>query len=66
MAEEFQKQKGDQVKVDVRFSGTTGGFSKFLNNESVIQDASRPINKEEIAQAKANGIEYIELPICLL
>ena len=64
IAEEFQKQKGDQVKVDVRFSGTTGGFRKFLNNESDIQDASRPINKEEIAQAKANGIEYIELPIC--
>ena len=64
IAEEFRKQKGDQVKVDVQFSGTTGGFRKFLNDETDIQDASRPINKEEIAQAKANGIEYIELPIC--
>lgn len=64
IAEEFQKQKGDPVKVDVQFSGTTGGFRKFLDNETDIQDASRPINKEEIAQAKAKGIEYIELPIC--
>jgi phosphate transport system substrate-binding protein len=64
IAEEFYKQKGDQVKVHVQFSGTTAGFRKFLNNETDIQDASRPINKEEIAQAKANGIEYIELPIC--
>ena len=64
IAEEFQKQKGDKVKVDVQFSGTTGGFRKFLKNETDIQDASRPINKDEIAQAKANGIEYIELPIC--
>ena len=64
IAEEFQKQKGDQVKVDVQFSGTTGGFRKFLENQTDIQDASRPINKDEIAQAKANGIDYIELPIC--
>ena len=64
IAEEFQRQKGDQVKVDVQFSGTTGGFRKFLKNETDIQDASRPINKDEIAQAKANGIQYIELPIC--
>ena len=64
IAEEFQKQKGDQVKVDVQFSGTSGGFRKFLKSETDIQDASRPINKDEMAQAKANGIEYIELPIC--
>lgn len=63
-AEEFQKQKQGRVKVTVGISGTGGGFKKFTRNELDITDASRPITKEEMEQAKANGIEYIELPVC--
>ena len=63
VAEEFQKQKRGQVNVTVGISGTGGGFKKFVRNEIDIADASRPILTEELAQAKANGIEYIELPI---
>lgn len=61
VAEEFQKQK--PVKVTVGISGTGGGFKKFVRGEIDIADASRPILGEEMTQAKANGIEYIELPI---
>ncbi|HET6892781.1 MAG TPA: PstS family phosphate ABC transporter substrate-binding protein [Pyrinomonadaceae bacterium] len=63
VAEEFQKEKRGQINVTVGISGTGGGFKKFVRNEIDIADASRPILAEEMAQAKANGIEYIELPI---
>jgi phosphate transport system substrate-binding protein len=61
IAEEFQKQS--KVKVTVGISGTGGGFKKFVRGETDISDASRPILTEEMAQAKANGVEYIELPV---
>jgi phosphate transport system substrate-binding protein len=63
VAEEFQREKQGQVQVTVGISGTGGGFKKFVRGEIDITDASRPILAEEMAQAKANGIEYIELPI---
>lgn len=63
VAEEFQKEKQGAVHVTVGISGTGGGFKKFVRGEIDITDASRPILEEEMKQAKANGIEYIELPI---
>src|SRR5688572_27807621 len=62
VAEEFQKEnKGVQVTVGI--SGTGGGFKKFVRGEIDISDASRPILAKEMEEAKANGIEYIELPV---
>jgi phosphate transport system substrate-binding protein len=63
VAEEFQKETKGAVKVTVGISGTGGGFKKFVRGETDIQDASRPILKEEMELAKKNGIEYIELPV---
>ncbi|HEU4714629.1 MAG TPA: PstS family phosphate ABC transporter substrate-binding protein [Pyrinomonadaceae bacterium] len=63
VAEEFQKEKQGKVNVTVGISGTGGGFKKFVRGEIDVADASRPILTEEMVQAKANGIEYIELPI---
>jgi phosphate transport system substrate-binding protein len=63
VAEEFQSEKKGAVHVTVGISGTGGGFKKFVRGEIDVADASRPILAEEMAQAKANGIEYIELPI---
>lgn len=63
VSEEFQKQKKGLVRVTVGISGTGGGFKKFIRGEIDIADASRPILKEEMEQARANGIEYIELPV---
>ena len=65
VAEEFQKEKQGKVNVTVGISGTGGGFKKFTRGEIDVADASRPILTEEMAQAKANGIEYIELPIAM-
>ena len=63
VAEEFQKAKKGKIRVTVGISGTGGGFKKFCRGETDIQDASRPILKQEMETCKKAGIEYIELPI---
>lgn len=63
VAEEFQKEKQGKVHVTVGISGTGGGFKKFARGEIDITDASRPILTDEMAQAKTNGIEFLELPV---
>jgi phosphate transport system substrate-binding protein len=63
VAEEFQKSKKNAVKVTVGISGTGGGFRKFCRGETDIQDASRPILKQEMSECAAAGIRYIELPV---
>ena len=63
VAEEFQIEKKNAIKVTVGISGTGGGFKKFCRGETDVQDASRPISKTEMEDCKKAGIEYIELPI---
>jgi len=63
VAEEFQKSKKNATKVTVGISGTGGGFKKFCRGETDVQNASRPIAKEEMEACAKAGIEYIELPI---
>jgi phosphate transport system substrate-binding protein len=62
MAEEFRSVAPD-VRVTVGVSGTGGGFKKFLAAETDINDASRPIKDSEMAEAEANGITYVALPV---
>ena len=61
VAEEFQAV--NQARVTVGISGTGGGFKKFTRGEIDVVNASRPILKEEMEIARANNIEYIELPV---
>lgn len=63
VAEEFQKAKKGTVQVTVGISGTGGGFKKFCRGEIDISNASRPILDKEMADCKAAGIKYIELPV---
>ena len=63
VAEDFQKSKKGAVKVTVGISGTGGGFKKFCRGETDISNASRPILAKEMADCKAAGIEYYEMPI---
>jgi phosphate transport system substrate-binding protein len=51
------------VKVTVGISGTGGGFKKFCRGETDISNASRPILAKEMADCKAAGVEYFELPV---
>lgn len=61
VAEEFQNET--KTKVTVGVSGTGGGFKKFCRGETDVSNASRPILQKEIDDCKANGVEFIELPI---
>jgi phosphate transport system substrate-binding protein len=63
VAEDFQKAKKNAIKVTVGISGTGGGFKKFCRGETDIQDASRPILEKEMADCRAAGVEYVELPV---
>nr|WP_243895846.1 PstS family phosphate ABC transporter substrate-binding protein [Paenibacillus sp. F411] len=62
VAEEFGKENGD-VRVTVGVSGTGGGFKRFANGETAMNNASRPIKDEEAETAKAQGVEYVELEV---
>ena len=63
MAEEFSKLH-PKVKVSVSSTGTGGGFKNFfIPGKTDINDASRPIKAKEVAAARANGIEPIELAV---
>ena len=61
VAEEFQKTNA--ARVTVASSGTGGGFKKLCAKEIAIAGASRPIKPTEVEACKANGVEYIELPV---
>ena len=63
VAEDFQKAGKGAVRVTVGISGTGGGFKKFCRGETDISDASRPILKKEMDDCKANGVQFIELPV---
>ena len=63
VAEDFQKSKKNAIKVTVGISGTGGGFKKLCRGEIDVQNASRPILEKEMADCRAAGIDYIELPV---
>ena len=65
VAEEFQKANTG-VKVTVAFAGTGGGFKKFCAGETDMNDASRPIKKDDAGEGQActaKSIDYLELGI---
>lgn len=62
MATSFQKLHPD-VKFNIGISGTGGGFKKFAEGETDIQDASRAIKPAEAEKCKKNGIEFLELQV---
>jgi phosphate transport system substrate-binding protein len=64
VAEEFQRANSG-VKVTVAFAGTGGGFKRFCNAETDMNNASRPIKDEEKAACEAKDIEYTELQVAI-
>lgn len=63
MVAQFNAEPEQDVEVSASFSGTGGGFKKFCAGETDINNASRPILKNEMEECKKNEIAYIELPI---
>ena len=63
IVEDYQASAKKPVNIDLEFSGTGGGFDQFCNGETDINNASRPIQVEEMAACKEAGVAYIELPV---
>jgi phosphate transport system substrate-binding protein len=63
VAEEFRSVASD-VRVNVAFSGTGGGFEKFCRGEIQVSDASRPIKDDETAACASGGLtDILELQV---
>jgi len=61
VVEEFNKKK--PAKIAINISGTSGGFKKFCNGEIDINNASRPILKDEMEACNKKNVRFIELPV---
>ncbi len=61
-AEGFRKEAGG-AEVTVGISGTGGGFERFCAGETDLSDASRPIEQDEAARCRDNGIDYVEFQV---
>jgi phosphate transport system substrate-binding protein len=67
VAEDFQAANTG-VKASVAFSGTGGGFKLFCVGDTDVNDASRPIKKDDDGEGKAcatNNVEYVELQVAI-
>lgn len=64
-AELFENAHDKKVRVTVGKKGTGGGLKRFCAGETDISNASRPIMDSEIAKAKENGVEFLELSVCI-
>jgi phosphate transport system substrate-binding protein len=62
-AVELFNEDNPDVKINVGESGTGGGFEKFCAGETDINDASRPIEEEEVTACQKDGVAYDELQV---
>ncbi|AFZ52675.1 PstS family phosphate ABC transporter substrate-binding protein [Cyanobacterium aponinum AL20118] len=63
IASNFNQKENAPVEVKVGLSGSIGGFEKFCQGETDINNASVPIPQRFMEECKKNNIAYIELPI---
>lgn len=61
-AEAFAEENPD-VNIEVRISGTGGGFEVFCTGETAISNASRAIKDEEVQACADGGVEYEEIRV---
>jgi phosphate transport system substrate-binding protein len=61
-AENFS-ELAPNVEIEVSVSGTGGGFTRFCDDETDLQNASRPISEDEMGQCADNGVDYYEFEI---
>lgn len=57
------KQEYGNYQIRLSVSGTGGGFRKFCQQETLINNASRPINPDEAEACRNNGIRFISFEI---
>ena len=61
--EAFAAKSPNGVSFAAKAVGSSAGFRQFCGKSTVIAAASRPINSKEIANCKANGVRFLELPV---
>jgi phosphate transport system substrate-binding protein len=52
------------VTITNGISGTGGGFVRFVEGETALSNASRPIEDDEVALAAENGVSWYEFEVC--
>jgi len=52
------------VSITNGVSGTGGGFVRFVEGQTALSNASRPIEDDEAALAAENGVGYYEFQVC--
>jgi len=57
------KKVAPNVQISVGQKGTGAGIKAFIAKEIEVCDASRPITLKELAAAKANGVDTVEIPV---
>jgi phosphate transport system substrate-binding protein len=62
VTEEFAAIAGG-VEVEVSISGTGGGFERFCNGETDLQNASRAISEDEVAACGVASVSYYEFQV---
>ena len=62
VAEQFMAENPG-VRVTVGTSGTGGGFEKFCNGETDMNDASDAIDEEQIAACRSGGVRWEEVTV---
>jgi phosphate transport system substrate-binding protein len=58
-AAEMFRKRNPGVAVTVGISGTGGGFEKFCNGETDLQNASRAIKSAESLKCRDNGVDWV-------
>lgn len=63
VVKQYQANQKKTRDIEVEFSGTSGGFDKFCRGETDINNASRPIQLDEMKVCNNSEVRYIELPV---
>jgi phosphate transport system substrate-binding protein len=58
-AAELFRKKNPSVSITVGISGTGGGFERFCNGETDLQNASRGIKSSEAVLCRDNGVDWV-------
>jgi phosphate transport system substrate-binding protein len=62
-ASELFQEEAPNVKVTVGGAGTGDGFERFCRGETVISDASRPIEAEEVEACEKGGVKPVQVQV---
>jgi phosphate transport system substrate-binding protein len=57
------KKANPEARVSINVSGTGGGFQRFCEGQTDVQNASRPITPAEAAACASAGVRYLEVPV---